>query len=102
MRLPDVGALLGSGGDRRVVAPAQLNLLEHQGLLDSLAKLPQPASNPAPSDISAGLQSRAKEGRSAARSAPLVMSPRSLKLPAVLVGLDASAGCGRAPRIRRR
>ena len=65
MRLPDVGALLGSGGDRRVFAPAQLNLLEHQGLLDPLAKLPQPASNPAPSDISAGLHPRTKKGRSA-------------------------------------
>ena len=59
-----------------------------------------PASNPAPSDISAGLQSRAKKGRCA--GAPFVMSPLSLKLPAVLVGLDACAGCGRAPRIRRR
>ena len=66
-----MGALLGSGGDRRVVDPAQINLLEHQGLLDSLAKLPQPASNPAPSDISAGLQPRTKKGRSAAR-APLL------------------------------
>ena len=42
-RLPDVGVLLGSGGDRRVVDLAQLNLLQRQGLLDPLAKLPQPA-----------------------------------------------------------
>ena len=53
-------------------------------------------------DEAAGLHPRTNKGRSAARAPLVVMSPLSLKLPAVLVGLDACAGCGRAPRIRRR